>query len=227
MHPDPEKIIYFVRHGQDEQGKRQLYQDADSPLTQHGKEQARAVAESLRALHIDRIITSPMKRAHDTARIIAERIGLPEAPSDLFREFVAPNALLGTERGAADSIAFIRETVAHKDDPEWHSDGEENLHDIHHRAAEALEYLQEQEEKHLLVVTHAGFMRSLLTAMMTPEPMPDITLALMKFLKPANTGITEVHYHPDAAFRNTWRLVTWNVHGHLKAQDVDPDTLQA
>lgn len=49
----------------------------DSPLTVRGRRQAEQVAESLRAEGVERVYTSPLPRAYETAVVLAARLGLP------------------------------------------------------------------------------------------------------------------------------------------------------
>jgi broad specificity phosphatase PhoE len=100
---------------------------------------------------------------------------------------------------------------------------------MHTRAMDTLGLLAGHEAGKLIVVTHAGFMRALLVAMMTDgQPDPTLAVMLMRFLKPKNTGITEVHWNPEAGWRNPWRLVTLNETTHLtEAGDMDDNSAQA
>jgi probable phosphoglycerate mutase len=73
--------IYIVRHGQTEWNRDGRQQGVlDSPLTPLGIAQARAAGETLRGLigSLDavRIEASPIGRAWNTARIVAETLGL-------------------------------------------------------------------------------------------------------------------------------------------------------
>ena len=65
--------IYTVRHGQTEWNKKGLYQGkTDVPLNEEGKKQAMLVKEKLKDKKIDLIISSPLKRAKETAEIISD-----------------------------------------------------------------------------------------------------------------------------------------------------------
>ena len=67
--------IYFVRHGETEwnqTGRRQG--QLDSPLTEKGIEQVRAVAERLSDKAIEAIFSSPLGRSRQSASLISERI---------------------------------------------------------------------------------------------------------------------------------------------------------
>jgi phosphohistidine phosphatase len=67
-------ILYLVRHGIAEgvSGKGARV-DAERALTEEGREKSRDVAEGLQALDVrpTRIGASPLKRARETAQIIA------------------------------------------------------------------------------------------------------------------------------------------------------------
>jgi broad specificity phosphatase PhoE len=84
-------IIYVVRHGQDEDNAAGLLNGhRDTPLTALGRAQATITAEKLLDHGITAVYSSPLKRAHETAAIIAETVGLNEVivESDLIeREF--------------------------------------------------------------------------------------------------------------------------------------------
>jgi probable phosphoglycerate mutase len=76
-------LIYLVRHGQTEFNReRRLQGHVDSPLTELGVRQARAVGRLLKDLIRDpagwRIVSSPLGRAHATAETVAAILGVAE-----------------------------------------------------------------------------------------------------------------------------------------------------
>lgn len=65
--------LYVVRHGETLNNVKGLVQGQnDSPLTEKGIEDAYKLKEEIKNLNIDVVISSPLKRAVDTAKIIAE-----------------------------------------------------------------------------------------------------------------------------------------------------------
>lgn len=73
-------MIYLVRHGQTEFNReRRIQGHVDSPLTELGARQARAVGRLLRDLIRDpsgwRIVSSPLGRAASTAQIVSAGLG--------------------------------------------------------------------------------------------------------------------------------------------------------
>jgi phosphohistidine phosphatase len=67
-------MIWLLRHGDAEDGTP----DAQRPLTEKGRGQARAVGAAMKALgvQLDACLTSPKVRAADTARIACEALGV-------------------------------------------------------------------------------------------------------------------------------------------------------
>jgi len=73
--------IFIARHGQDEDNvKGVLNGRRDRPLTELGRSQASELGEKIKSLGIaiDKVYTSPLKRAYETAQIICGKIGVPE-----------------------------------------------------------------------------------------------------------------------------------------------------
>lgn len=72
-------MIYFIRHGESEANVRHVFagQKDDSILTKKGEDQALATAIEIKKeeIKIDKIISSPLKRALKTAEIIATELG--------------------------------------------------------------------------------------------------------------------------------------------------------
>lgn len=75
-------VIYLVRHGQSEASITGM-DGTDAPLTQKGIEQAKAISEKFAPEKIDKVVASGLKRAQQTAQIIAHphNIGVDLEPS--------------------------------------------------------------------------------------------------------------------------------------------------
>jgi broad specificity phosphatase PhoE len=85
-------MIYLVRHGQTEYNReRRIQGHVDSPLTELGIRQAKAVGRLLRDLIREpagwRIVSSPLGRARATADIVSQKLGgLPIELDDRLKE---------------------------------------------------------------------------------------------------------------------------------------------
>ena len=209
-------FIYFIRHGESVDNISGVFQGAESELTEMGHRQARSVAERMKHAPIRAILTSTMRRAVQTAEYIREATGVSLELHDMFREYLPPSSLIGTPHKTPEGRAYLAALHAHYDDPSFRYADEDTYFDLHARANNALSYLTQRTERHLAVVTHAGFMRVIIAAMLT-EGMPDpvATHRMARFFAPVNTGVTICRYRPEEEERNKWRLLCWNDHTHL------------
>jgi len=69
--------FYFLRHGETHWNRERRHQgQLDIKLNDLGRAQAARAAEALRGQPVTRIVTSPLSRAHDTARVVAKLLGV-------------------------------------------------------------------------------------------------------------------------------------------------------
>jgi serine/threonine-protein phosphatase PGAM5 len=76
------KTVILIRHAQ--------YSRNPEKLTSLGKKQAALTARYLRELKVDRLLSSTMPRAIETAQIIAKKLKLFPSPKSIFREASLP-----------------------------------------------------------------------------------------------------------------------------------------
>ncbi|MFC1722474.1 phosphoglycerate mutase family protein, partial [Patescibacteria group bacterium] len=72
--------LLFIRHGESEDDLIKAYGGwGDFHLTTNGKAQIEITAEKINALNIpfDKILTSPLIRAQESAQIIATKLSIP------------------------------------------------------------------------------------------------------------------------------------------------------
>lgn len=70
--------IYLVRHAESLANAQGIYQGQtyDTPLSNLGKKQAAALAKSLKGVHFDLVISSPLLRTRETAGYVTKKIEL-------------------------------------------------------------------------------------------------------------------------------------------------------
>ena len=79
--------LIVVRHGETDYNREGRYQGSiDVDLNEAGRRQVRQLAEELTTVAIDRIISSPLKRARETAAIIAAKRNLEVEQIEEFAE---------------------------------------------------------------------------------------------------------------------------------------------
>jgi len=144
--------LLLVRHGEtDWNAEGRLQGHTDRPLSDYGRRQARRLAEELEGEELEAIYSSDLARAHETAEIVGERLGLPISLEPALREkdWGSWEGLDAVER---DRVEFVGEsTEAHQE-----------------RMLRALRRIAELHPGNgrVLVVTHGGSMRRVQTAAM-------------------------------------------------------------
>jgi broad specificity phosphatase PhoE len=153
--------IVLVRHGETDWNRERRYQGhADTPLNEAGRAQARELAETLRSEDVSAVYTSPLRRASETARIVAGRLGLEARELEPLREID-----VGDWQGL--TVDEVRTRFPERADVAWHS-GWPNGETHDELAARVVPALLELGRRHtgdrVLGVTHAGPIRAALSA---------------------------------------------------------------
>jgi broad specificity phosphatase PhoE len=79
--------IVLVRHGETDWNRDNRFQGhADPPLNDNGRAQARVLAAELRTQRFAAAYTSPLRRAAETAAILADGLGLEAVPETSLKE---------------------------------------------------------------------------------------------------------------------------------------------
>ena len=79
--------LYLIRHGETQWNKEMRFQGwTDIPLSETGREQAQKLAWRMRDIPIDEIYASPLQRAVETARPMAQLKGLSISTMQAFKE---------------------------------------------------------------------------------------------------------------------------------------------
>ena len=84
--------LYFTRHGETVWNvENKICGMTDSPLTERGRAQARALGQKVKSggYAIDEILYSPLSRAADTAKAIADATGIPARCEPRLRSVLA------------------------------------------------------------------------------------------------------------------------------------------
>jgi broad specificity phosphatase PhoE len=136
----------------------------DPKLTPTGHEQARAAAEALRGTGIQRLISSPYRRALETATIVADALGLEVSIEPLVRERAAFHCDIGSGPAALCKL-FPKYRFDHLDDPWWHDHVATGVAETEAAlTARCATFLARAanipDRRNVAVVTHWGFIRA-------------------------------------------------------------------
>ena len=198
-------IFIVVRHGETRWNVEMRIQgQGDSPLTETGIAQARAIAERLGAERIDAIVSSDLGRAMSTARHIGERLGLEVVADARLREraFGAGEGMTYTEIDQVYPGAFAR---IREVDPDFVIPGGESRRQFHERVRAAFDDLASRHAgRTVVVVSHGGVLATFFRhvhgiAIHEPRAIP-ITNAAYNMLRHDAAG---------------WHVERWDDAGHL------------
>ena len=145
--------LYVVRHGETNWNKERRVQGiTDIPLTEKGIEDAKELKELIKDLNIDVVISSPLIRARETAKIITDA-SLPVNIDDRIKErdWGMNEGALIDEVDRWDCWDIILNTRVQNIEP---------LQDFMYRVSDFIEDIKvKYKDKNVLVVTHSAVSR--------------------------------------------------------------------
>lgn len=166
-------LFGLVRHGQTDYNLRELFQgSSDIPLNDTGIAQAHRALDALPPVDWDVVVSSPLQRAEQTARIIGEDHGIPFGGTDpRFSEI---------DWGAAEGrpTALMQQQYPDRSFP-----GSEDPQRVADRGYDGLEVLEERyPDQKVLVVAHGTLIRFLLSGIIE-QPLPSIPNATLSLIE--------------------------------------------
>lgn len=198
-----------LRHGETQWNvEHRIQGHSDSPLTQAGRAQARALAERLAQDAFDLLVASDLGRALETARRIEQSSGRRAQPDARLRErnFGVGEGLTYDEIGERFPGAFSRMGEA---DADYAVPGGETRREFHDRIVDAFESLaREHPGRRIAVVTHGGVLAMLYRF------IHDIAITA-----PRQVAIPNASFNLVACDDGRWRVEAWDDAAHLEAGD--------
>ena len=161
----PELVL--LRHGQSQWNLENRFTGwVDVPLSEKGEAEARAAGEKLRGRRIDKVYTSTLRRAIDTARLALETAGIGPVPTErdaalnerMYGDLQGMDKAEAAARFGADQVKLWRRSYDVK------PPGGESLADT---AARVLPYYEThilpdlRAGMHVLVAAHGNSLRAL------------------------------------------------------------------
>lgn len=159
--------IYLLRHGETDWNRKGLLQGhTDIPLNDRGREQVDDTVRSLSGLgvRVDAIVSSPLKRARESAEIAAHRLDFPKD------QIVVEDLLIerGFGEGEGMSLQEMKERYPGSDCP-----GMESREELVKRAGQAFQKITDvfYDAERILLAAHGAVLFALLEAV-SAEPIP-------------------------------------------------------
>lgn len=146
--------LYVLRHGETAENINKIMQGKmDTVLNEVGKKQAKSVQDKIKKEQIDLIISSPLKRAIETAKLAAPNIEIKDDERLLSRNHGEFQGKKRTDINL-DSYWNIKLNEQYKE--------AESIMDLYNRVASLIiDIKHTYKDKNILLVTHSGICRIL------------------------------------------------------------------
>jgi uncharacterized phosphatase len=185
--------ICLIRHGETEWNAiRKIQGKTDIPLNRTGIQQALECRDFLKESEFDVLITSPLKRARQTADIINEALNLPLIEMADFQE---------RDFGDAEGMTKEERVAAF---PDKNYPNQESLESLNKRVVAGIDKIYSNyPNKKVLLVAHGGVINSILSTFSDGEIGSGKTRLM-------NACISNIHFHEEK-----WVIKNYNQIEHL------------
>lgn len=199
--------LYILRHGQTELNRLSIIQGSgvDSDLNEMGYAQAKAFYEAHQHVDFDLVVTSKLKRTHQTVQHFLQKDIPWEQHADV-NEICwgihegQPQSEEQTER----YLRMISEWKAGNLDARIEAG--ESARELVERIERFIAWVKTRPENRILVATHGRAIRCLITCLKGLPP------TAMENMEHTNTGLYIAHLQPDGA----WTFEVENDTSHLQ-----------
>lgn len=152
-------ILYLVRHGEAEgNAENMLMGQSDPALTEAGKKDAKKMGEGLKSVKFDKIYSSDLRRAFETARIISSVLNSTpdlEKTEELREIDLGDCCGMGSER-------FLKRYPGSKDDVDFCFPNGESYKGFFSRIKYFLNMIAgEHDHENVLIVAHEGVIKAI------------------------------------------------------------------
>lgn len=187
------KLVHLVRHAEPDTAYLRKYLGRMDPgLSPKGREQARRAAARIGRFCPDRIVASPLRRAKDTADVIADACGLCCETDDL---------LLEIDFGDLEGLSFKEASAIFPGATDsWQAlsgdfmfPGGEDFSSFNRRAAAMARQVRACPEKSVALVAHGGILRGILCNLLAVEANGPLRFRL------SYAAVTTLELYSDSA----------------------------
>jgi 2,3-bisphosphoglycerate-dependent phosphoglycerate mutase len=179
--------LLVARHADAEYGHPHFLSDEGGWLTDKGKAQVQALAESLRDRRVARVFTSTMQRAVESGAVAAQALGVSAVELDGLQEF-SVGALAGRDFDDPE-LESVYQAWRHGDLGRFIPGGERG-EDVLTRFRDALQEIADLHRgETVLVFTHGGVMSFVLPRIATPMRNDLVTREFLPNCDPAELEV--------------------------------------
>lgn len=187
--------VCLIRHGETEWNlQRKIQGTSETVLTRNGYDEALHIALLLKEKQWDRIITSPLKRAFQTAEIIAKELQIQKI--EIWEEFQERDYGVATGMYLTQYIEYLNKQVQIEG---WESDTR-----LYKRVLKGLEKIAKSYiNERIIVISHGVPIMSIINSILEKPLKEDIF-----YIK--NGSMTSIYYN-----NHRWNIESVNLINHL------------
>lgn len=201
--------LFLIRHGESQWNVlRKIQGQKDTNLTELGEKQALSLAKKLLNEDIDTIVTSDLKRAYNTGKIISDFIDKPISTNKYLREIN-----FGIWEGL--TIEEIKENhstdyrIWKKEPEKLQVEGGESFHRLRDRGLKAInDIFKKYNSKNIAIVSHSATIKTLILGLL------DMDLSCYNKLSIDNVSLSIIEFRD---FNNVLTLL--NDVSHLRGMN--------
>ncbi len=186
-------MIIFLRHGQAENNTKRILAGRTEgvPLTKIGIEQAEQIGKYLKPIDISAIYSSPIERANNTAKIVAESNSIDYKLDERLTELDMGKftRMPYDEIFAKHGNVFLK---FYSNDPVISEYNVETFPHVQKRVMDMLDYtIKKHDQENVLLVTHMDPIKSVIAKVMDLKPLSLFELII------ANCSLTIIKHHDE------------------------------
>ena len=186
-------MIIFLRHGQAENNTKRILAGRTEgvPLTKIGIEQAENIGKYLKPIDISAIYSSPIERADNTAKIVAESNSIDYKLDERLTELDMGKftRMPYDEIFAKHGNVFLK---FYSNDPIISKYNVETFPHVQKRVMDMLDYtIKKHDQENVLLVTHMDPIKSVIAKVIDLKPLSLFELII------ANCSLTIIKHHDE------------------------------
>lgn len=170
-------ILYCVRHGESTHNAQGRVQgQSDVALSDLGRRQAEAISQVLANEPVELVYSSPLRRAMETARIIAQAVGVEVRTDPRLQEI---HAGIFQDKLRSEIHRLYPEEIAqwHSEDPNYVIPGGESRNQLLKRSLAAFGAIVQSGYQHVVVVSHGRLLVTTVKSLLgIPSTSPPYSL---------------------------------------------------
>jgi broad specificity phosphatase PhoE len=157
------KTYYLVRH------MKKLETKGNPSLSSVGQDQAMKVADYLSQFPIEKIYSSPILRARETADVITDKLGIKYEINDLLKERV--NWGDDPKQSFTDFLETWNESSKNR---KWKPSVGDSAYEAGKRLEKMINNLSHTKDKHIVIVSHGGIITDFLINIFSEKYLDNI-----------------------------------------------------